>query len=513
MGVAVLVIDRAVVPIVVTSIVIQLRLAAAMSPLQIYASMVDFALDFGRIKSLSSHAHFLGHWGAVAMKCPPNESTDSTPSLNYLGAEKLTIISMQLCHAPKVDGSVFRPFIMVVKDDSVIYSSMTALAAARSYDPASNQMNLAVTIPARGDILFRIYHMPASGASIKLCDITLHTAFAAHKLSGPGSTTAISFSKDNIDEFGAQFAISPLFRFIVRFALPEEQGAISSTQAVHAAIDAAESPAKRHTAKGEQQESMASPAPSSDIDTSRDEEMARMLQAQFEFEIQEAEARRNRRPTREPIPVPDAQTQLDMDMEFARQLQQQLALEDITEAIGQPRPEPTAVDLPRTLSSLRRDPGSRRHTADRDTGELGPFTLASLLDTQDVDAAGRRRRRHRSDRPSSRVARQEEHDQIRREQIRLLHMLLSGQRPQYLAQEEVDDDDDVAAPSLTVLPTSLVPEGSPLLKIECLVCYENFIVGAVFKTLPCLHMYHANCIDEWLQRKPTCPICNNSVHG
>jgi len=36
-------------------------------------------------------------------------------------------------------------------------------------------------------------------------------------------------------------------------------------------------------------------------------------------------------------------------------------------------------------------------------------------------------------------------------------------------------------------------------KTDCLVCMEEFQTGEQLKTLPCLHMYHVNCIDEWLK--------------
>lgn len=61
------------------------------------------------------------------------------------------------------------------------------------------------------------------------------------------------------------------------------------------------------------------------------------------------------------------------------------------------------------------------------------------------------------------------------------------------------------------LPVGKVPETSPLLTQECQICFELFESGILFKTLPCLHKYHVECVDNWLARKPTCPICLNPL--
>ncbi|XP_052789448.1 uncharacterized protein LOC128223960 isoform X2 [Mya arenaria] len=44
-------------------------------------------------------------------------------------------------------------------------------------------------------------------------------------------------------------------------------------------------------------------------------------------------------------------------------------------------------------------------------------------------------------------------------------------------------------------------------KTDCLVCMEEFQAGERLKTLPCCHLYHVDCIDEWLRRNAVCPIC------
>eukprot|EP00602_Paraphysomonas_sp_CaronLab_P002907 CAMPEP_0185029880 /NCGR_PEP_ID=MMETSP1103-20130426/16495_1 /TAXON_ID=36769 /ORGANISM="Paraphysomonas bandaiensis, Strain Caron Lab Isolate" /LENGTH=239 /DNA_ID=CAMNT_0027564795 /DNA_START=366 /DNA_END=1085 /DNA_ORIENTATION=+ len=46
---------------------------------------------------------------------------------------------------------------------------------------------------------------------------------------------------------------------------------------------------------------------------------------------------------------------------------------------------------------------------------------------------------------------------------------------------------------------------------QCIVCRENYATNEEIKTLSCFHMFHTNCIDRWLLRTPSCPICKTAV--
>lgn len=46
---------------------------------------------------------------------------------------------------------------------------------------------------------------------------------------------------------------------------------------------------------------------------------------------------------------------------------------------------------------------------------------------------------------------------------------------------------------------------------KCPICMEEYEVGDEITTLPCLHVCHRQCINRWLARKPTCPMCKTSV--
>ncbi|GMY08481.1 E3 ubiquitin-protein ligase SDIR1-like [Fagus crenata] len=44
-------------------------------------------------------------------------------------------------------------------------------------------------------------------------------------------------------------------------------------------------------------------------------------------------------------------------------------------------------------------------------------------------------------------------------------------------------------------------------ELTCSVCLEQVNVGELIRSLPCLHQFHTNCIDPWLQQQGTCPVC------
>ncbi|XP_058808282.1 RING finger protein 11-like [Phymastichus coffea] len=48
-------------------------------------------------------------------------------------------------------------------------------------------------------------------------------------------------------------------------------------------------------------------------------------------------------------------------------------------------------------------------------------------------------------------------------------------------------------------------------KGECVICMMELVVGEEVRYLPCMHTYHAVCIDDWLLRSLTCPTCMEPV--
>lgn len=59
------------------------------------------------------------------------------------------------------------------------------------------------------------------------------------------------------------------------------------------------------------------------------------------------------------------------------------------------------------------------------------------------------------------------------------------------------------------------PEKSPLInnlyfdsdnQIDCSVCKEDFVLEESVIELPCMHLYHDDCINPWLKVNGTCPV-------
>ncbi|KAL4289471.1 hypothetical protein GQ457_14G024350 [Hibiscus cannabinus] len=44
-------------------------------------------------------------------------------------------------------------------------------------------------------------------------------------------------------------------------------------------------------------------------------------------------------------------------------------------------------------------------------------------------------------------------------------------------------------------------------ELTCSVCLEQVNAGDLIRSLPCLHQFHANCIDPWLRQQGTHPVC------
>lgn len=46
----------------------------------------------------------------------------------------------------------------------------------------------------------------------------------------------------------------------------------------------------------------------------------------------------------------------------------------------------------------------------------------------------------------------------------------------------------------------------------CSICWTTFKAGDRLKSLPCPahHTFHDECIDTWIRRHTTCPICRNN---
>jgi len=51
-----------------------------------------------------------------------------------------------------------------------------------------------------------------------------------------------------------------------------------------------------------------------------------------------------------------------------------------------------------------------------------------------------------------------------------------------------------------------------ILNENCFICMDNYKVMELKRELPsCKHYFHKKCIDKWLKKKASCPICRDEL--
>jgi hypothetical protein len=55
-----------------------------------------------------------------------------------------------------------------------------------------------------------------------------------------------------------------------------------------------------------------------------------------------------------------------------------------------------------------------------------------------------------------------------------------------------------------------IKKNDVLLTENCLICIENYTQGQFKRCLPkCKHIFHKKCIDKWLKKNASCPVCRD----
>lgn len=47
--------------------------------------------------------------------------------------------------------------------------------------------------------------------------------------------------------------------------------------------------------------------------------------------------------------------------------------------------------------------------------------------------------------------------------------------------------------------------------VECELCLMDYDTGDELMRLPCLHLFHSQCVSPWLHKSYTCPVCQTDV--
>lgn len=82
---------------------------------------------------------------------------------------------------------------------------------------------------------------------------------------------------------------------------------------------------------------------------------------------------------------------------------------------------------------------------------------------------------------------------------------------QLLNQMDSTGPPPVSKDVIDALPIVEVTDEQVTAKLQCSVCWEDFMCKENVRQLPCLHIYHEPCIRPWLELHGTCPICRQNL--
>jgi hypothetical protein len=95
-----------------------------------------------------------------------------------------------------------------------------------------------------------------------------------------------------------------------------------------------------------------------------------------------------------------------------------------------------------------------------------------------------------------------------RDSILLERLLDKNNSQKKYAKESSLDKDSPAFSKSELLQCKLV---CGRFEEECSICQEIMMEGNTVLKLSCRHAYHTQCVETWLERQNTCPMCRNEM--
>ncbi|KAF9378622.1 E3 ubiquitin-protein ligase znrf3 [Podila verticillata] len=76
------------------------------------------------------------------------------------------------------------------------------------------------------------------------------------------------------------------------------------------------------------------------------------------------------------------------------------------------------------------------------------------------------------------------------------------QRRDHIILEELNYDHE---------PSPLPVNGADQTAMSCTICLCEYEPDDLLRQMPCQHLFHKECVDEWLKLKRTCPLCKFDI--
>lgn len=84
---------------------------------------------------------------------------------------------------------------------------------------------------------------------------------------------------------------------------------------------------------------------------------------------------------------------------------------------------------------------------------------------------------------------------------------------QSMFEEQATLTRHIATGVIESLPLRTIEAGDEAVGETCAVCLDTFNEGDAIRNLTCLHEFHKDCCDPWLQENHTCPLCQRNILG